>query len=217
MKSKQERSEETKKNILNAAKKLFMTYGYESVTIRQIAKEAGCSHTAIYLYYKDKESLLHHLVMPLLQLLSQQMKNIIQLNEMDDWTKLKRLCSSFITFCLHHKSMYSTFMTASASRVDEEDPRLQINNVRIEIFQLLMQTLENALGLSDPRQSLAFARVLFYNLHGVISTYIDNKEPLEDLTERLSSTFDLSVEAMLLGLREIKKQGGKKDESRTNF
>ncbi|MDN4526804.1 TetR/AcrR family transcriptional regulator [Fictibacillus fluitans] len=212
MSSKHTRSEETKKNILKAAGKLFMTHGYESVTIRQIAKEAGCSHTAIYLYYKDKESLLHQLAMPLLQQLSEKMNSITHSNEVDDWAKLKGMCSSFITFCLQHKSMYSTFMTANATRVDEKDPKLQIHNVRIELFQLLRQMLQNALRLSDEKKSLSFARALFYNLHGIISTYIENKEPLEDLTARLSSTFDLSVEAMLLGFREIMKQGVENDE-----
>ena len=77
MKSKQEqRSEETKKQILQSAGKLFAKKGYDAVTIREIAKDAGCSHTTIYLYFKDKEALLHQLSMPSLQKLHQQLQQI---------------------------------------------------------------------------------------------------------------------------------------------
>ena len=69
MGSKKElRSEETKRMILKAAGKLFSEKGYDAVTMREIAKEAGCSHTTIYLYFNDKETLLHQLSMPTLKL-----------------------------------------------------------------------------------------------------------------------------------------------------
>ncbi|ADG07337.1 TetR/AcrR family transcriptional regulator [Kyrpidia tusciae] len=55
------RSEETKRAIVAAAAKLFAKRGFDAVTMREIARDAGCSHTAIYLYFKDKETLLHEL------------------------------------------------------------------------------------------------------------------------------------------------------------
>ncbi|WP_322114352.1 TetR/AcrR family transcriptional regulator [Fictibacillus sp. KU28468] len=214
MANKQElRSEETKKNILEAAGRLFGKRGYEVVTIREIAKEAGCSHTAIYLYYKDKESLLHHLAMPLLQELKLQLEDISHRQDAGGSAKLKSICRTFIEFCLLHQSMYTTFITASSSRVDEQNPKLQINKVRIELFQLLMSVLKDVLGISDNEQSLAFARILFYNLHGIISTYLNHKEPLQELLVRLSPTFEQSVEALFLGFHEIIKKGANNHES----
>ncbi|MGZ4164968.1 MAG: TetR/AcrR family transcriptional regulator, partial [Tumebacillaceae bacterium] len=53
MPSKKElKSEETKRAIVSAAGQLFADRGYEAVTMREIAKAAGCSHTTIYIYYK---------------------------------------------------------------------------------------------------------------------------------------------------------------------
>ncbi|USK36536.1 TetR/AcrR family transcriptional regulator (plasmid) [Bacillus sp. F19] len=72
--NQERRSDKTKKMILIAAGKLFSKKGYDSVTMREIAKEAGCSHTTIYLYFKDKVTLLHQLSMPSLQELQQQLK-----------------------------------------------------------------------------------------------------------------------------------------------
>jgi AcrR family transcriptional regulator len=45
--------------ILDAARALFVTKGIEAVTMREIAKKIGYSPTTIYLYFKDKETLIH--------------------------------------------------------------------------------------------------------------------------------------------------------------
>jgi AcrR family transcriptional regulator len=58
------RAEETKKAILSVAGKLFAEQGFHAVTMREIAKKAGCSHTTIYIYFTDKETLLYQLSMP---------------------------------------------------------------------------------------------------------------------------------------------------------
>jgi len=77
MSTKQEqRSEETKTSILSAAGTLFASRGYDAVTMREIAKAAGCSHTTIYIYFKDKEALLLQLSMPPLKTLMLQMDKL---------------------------------------------------------------------------------------------------------------------------------------------
>ena len=74
------RSERTKQDIVNAARKLFSKRGFEVVTMREIAQEAGCSHTTIYIYFENKLALLHYLSMRPLQGLKQQMEEIKALN-----------------------------------------------------------------------------------------------------------------------------------------
>lgn len=45
--------------IIEAARKLFRAEGYDGVSMRKIAKEAGCSASTIYLYFQDKRQILH--------------------------------------------------------------------------------------------------------------------------------------------------------------
>ena len=47
--------------ILDAARELFATEGYEAVTMRRIADRIEYSPTAIYFHFKDKESLVREL------------------------------------------------------------------------------------------------------------------------------------------------------------
>ena len=48
----------TRDRILEAASSLFAEKSFQEVGIREIAKRAGCSHTTIYLYFKNKDEIL---------------------------------------------------------------------------------------------------------------------------------------------------------------
>lgn len=55
---------ESKESILNAALILFSLYGYQSVNIDTIAKNANCSRALIYHYFNDKEG-IYEAMMPI--------------------------------------------------------------------------------------------------------------------------------------------------------
>jgi len=206
---KELRSEDTKRAIVAAAARLFAEYGYDAVTMRQIAKEAGCSHTAIYMHFNDKESLLHQLSMEPLRSLRQQLEMILQREGTPPEENLRSITRTFIRFCLANRNMYALFFMAKASRVDEEQPELEIQQLRNELFGLLRQAVQACLptGLADDLQ-LAYTRIYFYTLHGVIGTYTRSTEPLDALLERLTPTFELAVDVMLAGWKQIKKEKG---------
>jgi len=208
MKSKQaERSEETKKQIIASAGKLFSEQGYDSVTIRAIAKDAGCSHTTIYLYFKDKETLLHQLSMPPLQELHQQFLYLSRLSTLSSEDKLKQISLQYIHFCLKNRNLYDIFFNTKSTRVDEEDPKLEINRLRIELFEIMKETIRECLSIANGEQLLAFARIYYYNLNGILSTYSYQHEPLAVLMERLTPTFELAIEILLLGFSEKINRG----------
>ena len=106
--------------ILKAAGKLFSEKGYDAVTMREIAKEAGCSHTTIYLYFNDKETLLHQLSMPTLNALYQQFNNISLKKSLKAEEKLKEISREYILFGLKNQNMYSIFINEKSTRVDED-------------------------------------------------------------------------------------------------
>ena len=202
MKSKQEqRSEETKKLILQSAANLFAKKGYDAVTIREIAKDASCSHTAIYLYFKDKETLLHQLSLPSLDQLHQKLQSISAVESLSAEYKLKKISLEYISFCLKNRNMYDIFFNAKSSRVDEK-PELEVNQLRIEIFNLLKSVIKENLSISNEEQLLAFSRIYYYQLNGVLSTYSYQHESHDVLMERLIPTFNLSIEVLLIGFQE---------------
>ena len=53
---------ETRKHLLECAKKEFLENGYMKASLRNICKEAGVTTGALYFFFKDKEDLLAELV-----------------------------------------------------------------------------------------------------------------------------------------------------------
>src|SRR5512143_3975970 len=62
VKERREREKlETRDKILDAARELFITRGYEGVSMRKVAEKIEYSPTAIYVHFADKEDLFHQL------------------------------------------------------------------------------------------------------------------------------------------------------------
>jgi TetR/AcrR family fatty acid metabolism transcriptional regulator len=55
------KSGDKKRSIANAAMKVFARDGYHGAKISRIAVEAGVGTGSVYLYFRNKESILHHL------------------------------------------------------------------------------------------------------------------------------------------------------------
>ncbi len=52
---------ETRRQILEAARRMFVRQGYEGTTMRAIAAKIGYTPTAIYHHFKDKDTLVAEL------------------------------------------------------------------------------------------------------------------------------------------------------------
>lgn len=58
-----QKKEEKKKNLLDAARILFLQKGVSKTSISEIAKQAKVAKGTFYLYFKDKDELLEHLIL----------------------------------------------------------------------------------------------------------------------------------------------------------
>lgn len=203
MANKQElRSEETKRAIVAAAGALFAERGFDAVTMREIAKQAGCSHTTIYIYFKDKLALLHQLSMPPLEQLKRRFESILRSDTLAPEDKVKGLGEEFIRFCLANRNMYPIFFVTKSVRVDEAEPELEVNRLRNALFAQLMEGIRQCLRLEEEdARLLAYSRILVYTVHGIVATYNQSEETVDQLMDRLKATFAEAIDVLLLGFR----------------
>nr|WP_255807494.1 TetR/AcrR family transcriptional regulator [Cohnella mopanensis] len=186
-----------------AAGRLFAGRGYDVVTMREIAKEAGCSHTTIYIYFKDKEALLQQLSLPPLQNLASQMEELL-VGSGEPEEKLNNVSLAFVEFCLSNRNMYSLFFNVKSVRVDEQAPELEINKVRNEMFGKLTGVLQACLRLGrEDERLLMCSRIYFFTLHGIVSTYTHSEESVDQLMGRLRPTFLAAFGVLLSGFKEM--------------
>ncbi|MCR8636910.1 TetR/AcrR family transcriptional regulator [Paenibacillus radicis (ex Xue et al. 2023)] len=206
-KSKQElRSEETKRSIAEAAGNLFTERGYDTVTMREIAKEANCSHTTIYLYFKDKEALLEQLAIPPLQTLEAAFLSVMNEKSLDPTGKLLEISRHFLRFCLSHKSMVTVIFNVKSVRVDEVNPAGEVNQLRNRLFSHLTESVNRIIPAETSEARINHSRVYFFVMNGMVSTYLNSEEPLEPLLERIIPLLDQSIEIVLLGIKHKLEQ-----------
>ncbi|GIP40622.1 hypothetical protein J31TS4_39020 [Paenibacillus sp. J31TS4] len=202
----EQRAEETKRAILDSAGRLFAEKGFQAVTMREIAKDAGYSHTAIYLYFKDKETLLQQLVIPPLEQLALQFRRLSEQGT-DAAETLKAMAESYTRFLLDNRSMADVLFMEKADRVDIPEPELEVNRLRNRLFAELQTAVAAALPeLRGEPQKLEAARMYFYYLQGIASTYGRSEEPAGTLLERILPLVRRGTDVLLLGMRAITKE-----------
>ncbi len=197
------KADATKERILAAASRLFAEKGYDEVTMRQIAAEVKRSHTTIYLYYKDKQALLHELSEGPLQGAQHALERILDDSTMSPEQRLKAVGRATIRFCLANRNTYNVLIAADAGRVDAREPTTELNALRNAIFELLTRSVTACLPADLPiEEQLKVSRIYFFLLRGIIGTYETSKEPLAALMARLELTFDEAAEVTLAGFKQ---------------
>lgn len=101
---KERHKEELKGDILKAAKELFMEKGYEATSIRNIAEKIEYSPATVYLYYKDKDEIMHALHQEGFKMLVDYFTPLN--NIAHPFERLQALGNAYIKFSLDHPEMY---------------------------------------------------------------------------------------------------------------
>ena len=90
--------------ILNAAIKVFATYGFHKSKISQIAVEAGVADGTIYLYFKNKDDILISLFEENLGRVVHQLRQEIELLD-DPVEKLRRFIEFHMSMMTEHRNL----------------------------------------------------------------------------------------------------------------
>jgi AcrR family transcriptional regulator len=97
--------EALRQQILEAAREVFVTEGYESVSMRKIAEKIEYSPTTIYLYFKDKADLLNCLCEDIFERLGMLIEPIFT-DSGDPITRLKKGMRTYVEFGLANPNDY---------------------------------------------------------------------------------------------------------------
>ena len=111
--------ENLKALILHGAKKLFLEKGIEQTTIRNIADEIDYSVGTVYVYYKDKNAILHDLHSIGFQELAYSFIEIFEIKSPMD--RLRKMGMLYIKFALENSEMYDLMFNLKAPMEVLED------------------------------------------------------------------------------------------------
>lgn len=105
MTNQQQRKEELRSKILDAARELFVAEGYHGTSVRKIADKIGYSVPTIYFYFKDKADLLDVLCEETFIELENGLQQIVR-TENDAEKALRDCLRFFAKFALQNSHHY---------------------------------------------------------------------------------------------------------------
>ena len=91
------RSGDKEKSIANAAVKVFARDGFHGAKITHIAEEAGVATGSVYLYFKNKESILHHLFSKLWLAMHVSFEDLLKRDDLSAREKIEELFDSLFS------------------------------------------------------------------------------------------------------------------------
>ncbi|MGA7471635.1 MAG: TetR/AcrR family transcriptional regulator [Candidatus Sulfotelmatobacter sp.] len=166
-----ERSE-TRDKILDAARELFVTEGYEGVSMRRVAEKIEYSPTAIYVHFADKQELFHELC----QRDYARLAEVFQSSAMssDPIERLKQIGSTYTEFGVRYPNHYKfMFMTQHPPHEPDEVDREIMGNPEVDAYAFLKWAVQQAIDAGCLREELQDAELISQTLwaaiHGVIS------------------------------------------------
>ena len=113
--------EQSRQEILAAAKKLFVEEGYDATTIRRIAACVGISSTALYVYFRDKDAILREICNETFAALIQKL-DALRRDCSDPLKALEEALEGYIRFGLAHPNEYElTFIVQPMKNFEETE------------------------------------------------------------------------------------------------
>lgn len=167
------RKEDVRNLILNAAKKLFVEEGYQSASIRKIASEIGYSPTTIYLYYKDKNDIVHALHTEGFAILRMMFSSLESVEH--PFERLKAIGRTYLRFAKEYPDFYEVMfiMKEPMDYLESEDGPVCWEEGK-QVFALLVLTVIDCQEAgyfpdSDPNHTALQAWSM---VHGLCSLHI---------------------------------------------
>ncbi|MCZ0702943.1 AcrR family transcriptional regulator [Natronobacillus azotifigens] len=161
----------TKDMIIQEAQLQFEKKNFRDVSMRNIAKNLGCSHGAIYYHFKNKADLFFTIIEQYFSKLNKLIDETIQDKE-DDQTKLKKLFLAFIAFGLNHQSQYELMFMLRNEEVDALSQQAANNSYR-KFAEAVQHLASHTVTVADIWAS-------FLALHGFVSYYRGSVKKYEE-------------------------------------
>lgn len=199
--------EEMREAIVDAAREMFATEGYEAVTMRRIAEKIEYSATAIYFHFKDKQAVIRAICDTDFLALAQQFQRIAR--QPDPIERLRKSGQAYIELGLKHPNHYRLMFMTSGERVEPEESELQQGNPEEDAYAFLVSIITEGMekkrfkpDLKDPH---LVAQIVWSGVHGIVTLEIALNKDKWIEWRAIKKRSDLMIDVLIAGLTGKRK------------
>ncbi len=187
--------EEMRDLILEAARTLFLTKGYEKTSIRNIADVIEYSPGTIYLYYKDKNELLFALHEAAFHKMTKELSQVNHIS--DPFARLVEMGHKYIKYAIENPEMYD-LMFVMKGPMQDLACRDEVWEDGLKAFSLLEYVIKDCIkaGYFKEIDVESAALTIWSYMHGLVTIFLkdrmkmfnDNREK-----ERMQQSYALFI------------------------
>jgi AcrR family transcriptional regulator len=188
-----------RRQILDAAIRVFATRGFHACRVSDVADEAGVAYGLVYHYFGSKEEILNTLFTERWQIMLDAIAEIDRRQEIPARDKLY-LVASFIIDSYRHEPDLMKVIIVEVTRAANSFGRAHLAKIR-EAYDMIGQIVHHAQreGVFKPDISPDFAALMFYGaIEQLLSGWIFDVIPHSE--EDFEQAKSLVVEAICGGL-----------------
>jgi AcrR family transcriptional regulator len=175
--------------IMDAARDLFAEKGFQHVSMRQIAKELGYSHGAIYYHFQNKAELFFALVESHFHMLNNALGEIMK-KDLENQEKLKEIFIGYMEFGLTYQSHYEIMFL-----IKDEEVRNFINQEPNHTYEKFAQSVYSLCGKNISVQDVWS---IFLSLHGFVTQYCRHVVSFEEVKGMAEAHAKFLLKALLV-------------------
>ena len=188
--------EQLRRQILSAARELFVNEGYENVSMRKIADKIEYSPTTIYLYFKDKADLLDSVCKETLLSLLNTLE-LLKRDKSDPVEVLRKSGKAYVEFGLKYPQDYK--LTFVVRPQFQKGLGLQEGSVGERVFDYLRAMVSECIQQERFRQVDVeiTGQALWSAVHGVTLLLIDFPDfPWTDKDKLIDTVIQTMIEGL---------------------
>jgi AcrR family transcriptional regulator len=163
-----------REKILEASRSVLFTKGYDALSMRKIATATGVSATSIYLYFKNKDHLVHTIIEESVEELSaaiefgaSRVKGTIN--------KFEAIIRSYVDFALSQPEKYQVIYLVKPEAMGRY-PKEKFRKTR-RGYALLESVIQQGIdeGIMELERPMTAAYSIWAQLHGIIDVVLNQR------------------------------------------
>jgi AcrR family transcriptional regulator len=192
---KERLKQELRAEILAAARHLFVTEGYTAVSMRKVAERVGCAPGTLYLYFKDKDTILEAICVETFAKLDKRMESIRDDNS-NPLERLRRGGRTYVHFGLDHPDHYFLTFALSAPSKDNHAEAKHAGEHSFDCLRKCVAMARDA-GLLRKTDVEEVAQCLWAAMHGIVMLLIASPGfPYIEQNRLIDAALDMAIEGI---------------------
>lgn len=197
---KDKRKNINKKNIVDAAEKLFFTKGYNNSTMEQVAMEAGFTKRTIYSYFKSKEEIYEKIIQRGYEVLNKTFLDTLdEEKDSTELSKIKAMGYALINFETAFPGYYKSIFEYDGAGIIPNE----IEETTIDMLQKCIKAGIIKGEITDKMDEVSISLILWASIVGFVNTFSRKQKYIKDYFNKDSR--EVIEKGLNLVLDSIKK------------